>query len=371
MKGQKVFTALYDWMLQEYQRQGVTSGKDLVMPVRTVWGWYMKGQGLQNGQRVDESETGHGLMCIVSNAACIRREVPKVDRLVVMADDEVHPTFRVRAEQWIGEEVVYICDVANHPTDRERVAICAVPQSFFEKVCGSDKGEGKSEKSEDAHSVDETSSAMPSEKNEGFEPETEPEPEVEFISQSEASVIADEIAPEVLSHGVNEDIEALEIKCSITLPSTPRENKPEPEPERDNGSQSKQSGNKKPRKNTPNSLLHTPNSSLEKGLFDDLLFEFAKSCHDSEFRCERSAWTGRYVQYYTTSDIKTLWCVGLMVITLVYYFWADWMLDNTDPLELNVVTVFAPFGVALLAWSLFVLWLNNRVDEIKKGKGRR
>ena len=50
-KGQKVFGALYDWMLQEYQRQGVTKGKDLVLPVRTVWGWYMQEQGLQNGQQ--------------------------------------------------------------------------------------------------------------------------------------------------------------------------------------------------------------------------------------------------------------------------------------------------------------------------------
>ena len=355
MKGQKVFSALYDWMLQEYQRQSVTSGKDLVMPVRTVWGWYMKGQGLQNGQRVDESETGHGLMCIVSNAACIRREVPKVDRLVVMADDEVHPTFRVRAEQWIGEEVVYICDVANHPTDAERVAICAVPQSFFEKVCGSDKGEGKSEKSEDAPEAAETSPTEVTENEDGT---------INFAIET----VAGPRMAEPVSAMPSEKNEGI----SITLPSTPREDKPEPKPEPDNGSQSKQSG-KKPRakKNTPNTSLHTPNSSLEKGLFDDLLFEFAKSCHDSEFRCERSAWTGRYVQYYTTSDIKTLWGVGLMVITFVYYFWADWMLDNTDPMELNVVTVFAPFGVAFLVWSLFVLWLNNRVDEIKKGKGRR
>lgn len=337
MKGQKVFTALYDWMLQEYQRQGVTSGKDFVMPVRTVWGWYMKGQGLQNGQRVDESETGHGLMCIVSNAACIRREVPKVDRLVVMADDEVHPSFRTRAEQWIGEEVVYLYDVASHPSDKEIVNVCAVPMAFLDSL-------------------------MPSEKNEGIEPEPEPEPEVEFISQSEASVIADEIAPEVLSHGVNGDNGEIEIKSSITLPSTPRENKPEPLPVPEPVPLVK--------KRKKEVLRPTP-PVQERGLFDDLLFEFAKTCHDSEFRCERSAWTGRYVQYYTTSDIKTLWGVGLMVITLVYYFWADWMLDNTDPLDLNVVTVFAPFGVAFLAWSLFVLWLNNRVDEIKKGKGRR
>ena len=366
MKGQKVFTALYDWMLQEYQRQGVTSGKDLVMPVRTVWGWYMKSQGLQNGQRVDESETGHGLMCIVSNAACIRREVPKVDRLVVMADDEVHPTFRVRAEQWIGEEVVYICDVANHPTDAERVAICAVPRSFCEKL------------------------GLIAAPTLSTEPEIIGMEAVKKIAEMAAGQVdvMHEVSPETIadvtavpspmpmpryqerkdktSAMTSEKNEGI----SITLHSTPRENKPEPKPAPDNGSQSKQSGNKKPRakKNTPNSSLHTPNSSLEKGLFDDLLFEFAKTCHDSEFRCERSAWTGRYVQYYTTSDIKTLWGVGLMVITLVYYFWADWMLDNTDPLELNVVTVFAPFGVAFLAWSLFVLWLNNRVDEIRKGK---
>ena len=303
-KGQKVFGALYDWMLQEYQRQGVTKGKDLVLPVRTVWGWYMQEQGLQNGQRVDESETGHGLMCIVSNAACIRREVPKVDRLVVMSEDDVHPTFRVRAEQWIGEEVVYICDVANHPTDVERVAICAVPRSFIEPL-------------------------MPSEKNEGIEPEQEKQ--VEFISQSELSVIADEIAPEVLSHGVNEDIEALDIKCSITLPSTQRENKPKPK---------------------------------EPSLFDDFLFEFAKHCTPTTGYVHRSRWSGEMVCDVKEGDVLTIFYVGVLVLAIIGYWIGMAMVDAGASYGAFLWMFFSLLG----GWTLLMLWFNHRVDEIKKGR---
>ena len=351
MNGQKVFAVLYDWILQEFKRQGVNKGLDMMLNVRTVWGWYRRSEGLQNGQKLDESEMGNGLKILVSNASCIRRDVPKEDRLEVMPADEVHPSFRTRAEQWIGEEVVYLYDVASHPSDKEIVNVCAVPMAFLDKL-----GVRSEELGVDSDATPEPVETSPIEVTEN---------EDGTINFAIETVAGPRMA-EPVSAMPSEKNEGI----SITLPSTPRENKPEPKPEPDNGSQSKQSGNKKPRtkKNTPNSSLHTPNSSLEKGLFDDLLFEFAKSCHDSEFRCERSAWTGRYVQYYTTSDIKTLWGVGLMVITLVYYLWADWMLDNTDPLELNVVTVFAPFGVAFLAWSLFVLWLNNRVDEIRKGK---
>lgn len=128
-----LYKIIYDYVLSK--RIEDEPARNIKLPYRTYCGWYWEEEGdVQLSMKpVEESETGHGIILLLSKCSVQRKGIDRDSRIAIEDSANVGPIFRQRAESFIqSNDLVYLKDIGECQFGHEY--LCAIPSQFLNEL---------------------------------------------------------------------------------------------------------------------------------------------------------------------------------------------------------------------------------------------